>query len=489
MRTLRTLAALAALLAARPAAAQTVIPGFQRSDQSDVSGVSLTSADMLGFEPGTIKSFSCPVAWGVRTTSDALRGELAGGAGSGGGAAGGASPDLLALLDDGPDARAAGERLVASLSADNSGEARRAARGLVPRLRGLLASASRMNPAAPGELAATRLNASVTQFNRFVDASSPEFLAAPPREMTDLRDVLLRLVEAAAENEGRVTYASWPRAAGVLACAPPAVAPPLPPPPLPPLPPPPAEVRMCVVHEGAVREVSAVRDPATGAVTVNGQPFSAAFPDVGQYAESHEFFTADRPVTFGGRRYVRFGLPRVLEPSMVRRAGEFMGVPVFVEAGAAGGTQPVIYLPVRTGCEFQPYELEVKAGSVRGCRPGSRRTKGRGGAPRRPSSCVGGAEKHPGSRGGAEGAKNWGSRGGNGVRGGITGPCVGSGSSARFFRFSTCPTGGSRTVPGERRIQVFPASVGASRPAKRAGPRHAFCKDFCRARPRTGGEG
>jgi hypothetical protein len=26
----------------------------------------------------------------------------------------------------------------------------------------------------------------------------------------------------------------------------------------------------------------------------------------------------------------------------------------------------VLYIPVRPGCEFQPYQLEVKAGGVRG---------------------------------------------------------------------------------------------------------------------------
>jgi hypothetical protein len=39
-------------------------------------------------------------------------------------------------------------------------------------------------------------------------------------------------------------------------------------------------------------------------------------------------------------------------------------VSLFAEAGQ---TRPdVIYVPVRPGCEFQPYQAEVKTGSVRG---------------------------------------------------------------------------------------------------------------------------
>ncbi|HEX6913387.1 MAG TPA: hypothetical protein VF142_23480 [Longimicrobium sp.] len=353
----RRTAALAALAlwagAAAPAAAQQRITGFARSDQSDASGVSLTSADLLGFEPGTIKTFSCPVAWGVRSTSDSLRAALS---------APGARADLRALLDGGPGAGDAGARLMAALSRDNSGQARRLARGLVPRLRGLLAASSRMDPAHPGELAATRLNASVTQFNRFVTASSPAFLQSPPAEMTALHGVLASLVRTAEANEGRVADAGAPVASGGLACAPP--------PPVTPrvvLPPPvpgTTTVRICMVQDGWPREITAQVDPVTNDTTYDGQALSAAFP-ADAYAGSRAFYVEDHPVTFNGRRYVKYGTPRVLAPGDVTRAGEFMGVPVLVQAGATG-TPEVLYVPVRAECEFQPYQLEVKTGGVRG---------------------------------------------------------------------------------------------------------------------------
>jgi len=66
-----------------------------------------------------------------------------------------------------------------------------------------------------------------------------------------------------------------------------------------------------------------------------------------------------------GRRYVKYGLPRVLGVNEVTRTADYMGVPVFAEAGATAATE-VLYVPVRPGCEFQPYQLDVKVGGVRG---------------------------------------------------------------------------------------------------------------------------
>jgi hypothetical protein len=39
---------------------------------------------------------------------------------------------------------------------------------------------------------------------------------------------------------------------------------------------------------------------------------------------------------------------------------------VFAEPGADARRPEVIYVPTRPGCEFQPYQAEAKAGSVRG---------------------------------------------------------------------------------------------------------------------------
>jgi hypothetical protein len=122
------------------------------------------------------------------------------------------------------------------------------------------------------------------------------------------------------------------------------------------------EIQLCVVRDGAVVRVPAQRNPATGDTTVAGEPFTAALPS-GESAAAAAWFLADEPVVFAGRRFVKFGLPRVLDAGQVTRAGEFRGVGVFV---APGERIDVVYLPTGAGCEFQPYELEAKVGAVRG---------------------------------------------------------------------------------------------------------------------------
>ncbi|HST61920.1 MAG TPA: hypothetical protein VLK84_24680 [Longimicrobium sp.] len=154
---------------------------------------------------------------------------------------------------------------------------------------------------------------------------------------------------------------------------PPPVMAPTPPPPRPPVPatppPPPLPegraVQVCVVENGALRNVQVQYNTQSGDTTVNGRRFSEAYPATTGYAAGAAWFINNEPITVNGRRYVKYGLPRVLGVTEVTRTADYMGVPVFAEAGATGATE-VLYVPVRPGCEFQPYQLDVKVGGVRG---------------------------------------------------------------------------------------------------------------------------
>ena len=127
------------------------------------------------------------------------------------------------------------------------------------------------------------------------------------------------------------------------------------------LPPPDTPIRACILENGALREVDARVRAARGdtVVVVEGEqrPFAAVHPVSTGYAATREFFIQDGPVSFGDRRYIRFGLPQVIAPGELARVGEFQGVPVFTEAGASARPE-LVYLPVRPGCEFQPYRIE-----------------------------------------------------------------------------------------------------------------------------------
>jgi hypothetical protein len=69
------------------------------------------------------------------------------------------------------------------------------------------------------------------------------------------------------------------------------------------------------------------------------------------------------PIEMKGRRVVKYGPERVLPIEHLVRAGEYRGVPVFREEGAAS---EVIYVPVRRGCVFQPDQVDYTVGAVRG---------------------------------------------------------------------------------------------------------------------------
>ena len=360
-RVLRSVAGLAALAAlAEPAQAQRVLSNFPRSDQSDVAGVNLTSSDLVNWEPGTAKSFSCSVAWGVRTASESVESDLRAGGGSLG--TNGTSSDLLILLTREEGIEGARERIVAALTAPG-GSSRRAARSLVRSLEGLLDRTGQMDPADPGIAGPTQTNQAVSRYNDFVDASSMEYLQNQPAELRGIRTVLGRLVTAARDHDGRQAAPMAGEASGGLACAPPAPAPPPPPPP-----PPPVAFSMCMVQGSGPVNVFALRDATTGdtSVMMGGErrSLAAAYPATVALAPSMGWYSADEKVTVNGQTYVKYGLPRTLLPGSVVPAGEFGGVSVY---GAPGVAAPgSIYLPVARDCVFHEYRREREVKSVRG---------------------------------------------------------------------------------------------------------------------------
>jgi hypothetical protein len=122
---------------------------------------------------------------------------------------------------------------------------------------------------------------------------------------------------------------------------------------------------VCVVQNGALSNVTAQYNRTTGDTTVNGQDFAMAYPATTGYAAGATWYINNEGITINGRRYVKYGLPRVLGVNEVTRVADYMGVPVFAETGGSASSE-VLYIPVRPGCEFQPYQYEVKTGGVRG---------------------------------------------------------------------------------------------------------------------------
>jgi hypothetical protein len=125
------------------------------------------------------------------------------------------------------------------------------------------------------------------------------------------------------------------------------------------------EIQTCVVENGALRVVSAAIDRSTGDTLVDGRAFRDVFADTAGYAADRPWFINNEPITWDRRVYTKFGPPRIVSPSQLRRGGEHDGVMFFIEANA-GATPEVIFVPTRPGCEFHRYQWERTTGGVRG---------------------------------------------------------------------------------------------------------------------------
>ena len=89
--------------------------------------------------------------------------------------------------------------------------------------------------------------------------------------------------------------------------------------------------------------------------TYQGRPISQAFPTDSTFALNASWYRSNEPIVVAGRVYVKYGLPRLLGASEVVSVAVFRSVPVFAEPTADRQHPEVIYLPVQSGCEFQPY--------------------------------------------------------------------------------------------------------------------------------------
>ena len=129
------------------------------------------------------------------------------------------------------------------------------------------------------------------------------------------------------------------------------------------------EIRVCILQGGELQTVSATYRPATGdTVAMSGgreRAFAEAYPSERGYATRTGWFMNNRPVSFMDRSYVRVGLTRIIPSEELIRIGEYQGVPLFGEA-RTGSPPEVLYVPVRPGCEFQPFGLEETVRSPRG---------------------------------------------------------------------------------------------------------------------------
>ena len=121
------------------------------------------------------------------------------------------------------------------------------------------------------------------------------------------------------------------------------------------------KVYRCVVLNGRLLDVDANYNTSTGDYTVheNGseRPFDQIFPPTGpDYAATQSWYINNEQLKLLNGKYVKYGLPRILGANEVQPISNYKGVTAFAEDRNAAKPE-VIYIPVRSGCEFQPYQL------------------------------------------------------------------------------------------------------------------------------------
>lgn len=381
-------AAVVGLSLATSAEAQTVKQG--QAAVTDISGTVVTSGDMVAGmlvgQPGTVQSFFCPEATGVRNAGHLLMAELDLGmmwvvtqapgvrlasttleADSRGIEerqlllSSKVQEDFLVLLTAREHRRFAAEGIHAGLTppSNSSREASRAARDLVRHLDGLLLATNGMDVHDPGYEVPTLLTRSVARYNAFINASSYEFLGNPTEELLAVEAILSRYIVAAMDYHGDEEACGGP-----LPASTPSVDEEPPPPPAPE-----RATTICLFTDGDLRDVAAIHFPLTGEtmVAVNGErrPIAEVYPEMDFLAAGAELAERDEPITFGDREYLKFGLPRTVSPAEVTRAGEFQGVSIFHDAGAESPPE-VIYIPLASGCTAQPFQRQELVRQVQG---------------------------------------------------------------------------------------------------------------------------
>lgn len=121
------------------------------------------------------------------------------------------------------------------------------------------------------------------------------------------------------------------------------------------------KIKECVIEKGVLKIVEVDYNPANGerTISVNGvtKKFYDVYPQEGkEYASKAGWYINNEEVPYKTGKFVKYGLPRVLGSSEVVPTGEYGGVGIYTEAGVPENEAEVIYIPVRSGCEFQPYQ-------------------------------------------------------------------------------------------------------------------------------------
>ena len=186
-------------------AAAGAVAGAQVANQSDVTGIPITSSSVVspvftvsvGGAVRVITFITPQIAAAYQQAAGRINAQLSSQtfATSDGYRAPPATQNLLyEVASGGAGSAAAAEQLAGELTAGNaSPQAVSSAQAFVEAFRGLLAKGIDMNPQFYNSLTATQLANAVAAYNAFIDASSESYLSSPPPAVPAIHGILEQL--------------------------------------------------------------------------------------------------------------------------------------------------------------------------------------------------------------------------------------------------------------------------------------------------------
>lgn len=112
---------------------------------------------------------------------------------------------------------------------------------------------------------------------------------------------------------------------------------------------PPVPVNVCILEDNTLKTVSAKRYPGNGDLYVGSREVRYSH----DFAVNRDWFIHNEPIVFNGKRYEKYGLPRVLSMSDIVKRGEFDGLAMYAEPGKDDVVY--VYMGPHEYCAFQPY--------------------------------------------------------------------------------------------------------------------------------------
>jgi hypothetical protein len=138
-------------------------------------------------------------------------------------------------------------------------------------------------------------------------------------------------------------------------------------------------IRVCVIEDDMLKEILAYYDKNIGTTYVDRDgkllKLDEVFPIENGYSGGKSWYTNNEEIKCFGKPYVKYGLPRVLAVNEVEKIGVYDKVGLYAEAGSPESAPEIIYIPVKPGCEFQPYQLQTEEIKIQESKPAPKRPK------------------------------------------------------------------------------------------------------------------